>query len=311
MRILIAGYIALLLLTAAIVHAQVTGTASLTVAQVSSNGLLSGCVVNAANTGVTGCARSYPPAGWVQGLVQNFESGTLGPNELLAGSTTIVADPAHSHTGSHSMQETITTCSVGNCSPGGQWEVRASAIGCCPGGDYYYSMWTYLDPNAVMNTESVFSEIDTTNQAVLVDTQKNVPANLITNADLFWTAQGCAVSGCNGLQTGYTGKIWNMNLGTWEQEETHLHANTCSGSVPNDDGVVDFYINGALVMHIDKNVKDPNNPGADQGITATSCRVGANFNAPAHIWAGGYWTYFGGNPTAFNKYVDDIIILHR
>lgn len=263
--------------------------------------LLTGCTVSASNA--PSCSI---PAGWSLAIAQGFESGAVGPNEQLVGTGTSIST-VQAHSGSRSMQETISAEPAGNQSPGGDWLLNVGALGCCTNGEIYMSWWTYLDPTAVMNTESVFAEYGVPGEGVLMDTQNFTGKNLInTGISLFVSPQTDVVP--PGINAGFTGGNFNLNLGTWEQEELYFKGSTCSGRASKNDGIMLFYINGQLRFRLDSRYRDPNNPNGPNGGNLNGC---VDMTTNAHISAGGYWTYFAGNPTTFHKYIDDIIVLKR
>jgi hypothetical protein len=285
-----------------------TGSTALAISVASSSSLLAG---------KTPANLASPPAGWSVALTQDFENG-IGPNEELAFS---LISTAQSHSGSHAMQETITANAGGNQSPGGWWTFHTANVSCCTSGEIYMSWYSYLDPNAHADTESIFGDMQTNDrrtQALLMDTQKCCatpatqmslwlsPQSGASNATECPPTPGGVADSPNPSNCGFYGPVWSLNLGTWEQEELWIHESTCTSGVPNNDGFVKFYINGQLVETVDKNNShDRANP---QGGDINGC---VDMSNHPDLDLGGVFTYFGPNPSTFNKYIDDIIILKR
>jgi hypothetical protein len=274
-----------------------------------SESLLSGCTVNARN--VPSCSA---PSGWSLAVAQGFESGAVGPNEELQYSS---ISTSQAHTGTHAMVETISANGGNNQSPGGQWALNGAGVGCCARGEVYMSWWSYLDPTAKAQTESFFALMQVNNgtgqsQALIMDTQ-NPNGGLTTNPNLWFSPQTGDPTGveCSSStdapkpqNCSYYGPTWNLNLGTWEQEELWIHESTCNGGAPNNDGFIRFYINGQLRETVDSNTRNPWNGGNINGCVDMSVNT--------MLEVGGIWTYFNpGNPVTWNKYVDDIIVLKR
>jgi hypothetical protein len=296
--------ICLMVTAPAAVRAQVTGSTTLTVTKSTPAQPPSGTTSLLA--GMTPSHMTVP-SGWSVLVTQDFESGGVGAGQELAFSS---VSTSKAHGGSHSMVLTFPANNGGNESPGGEWILHSANLG--PSGDVYMSWYSYLDPNAYSQTESFFAVMSNPQQALIMDTQQGSggSANLWfspqTNASP--QAPDCANGPENsGLpqNCGFYGQRWSLNLGTWEQEELQIHPSTCSGGTPNNDGFVTMWINGVQVYHIDKNNSaDRSNP------------MGGNINGCVNmsisdLQVGGIWTYFTPNPSTFNKYVDDIIILKR
>jgi hypothetical protein len=305
--------LAVLAVSGVAVMAQVSGRTTLTVGSGSqppsgTDSLLHGATVNASNQPSVAI-----PTGWQLAIAQGFESGSVGPNEELAFSS---ISTTRAHTGTHAMLETIGSNSGGNTSPGGWWTFHTTNVSCCANGEVYMSIWSYLDSNAHIDTESIFASLltrDRTTQSLLMDTQSGAG----TSANLWFSPQSNApnqidctlVPGENTGQPqncGFYGQLWNLNLGFWEQEEFWWKESTCTGGVPNNDGFFRMYINGQLVYQVDKNHSgDRQNP---MGGNMNGC---VDMSNHPEIDAGGIFTYFNPNPQTFNKYVDDIIVLKR
>jgi hypothetical protein len=214
------------------------------------------------------------------------------------------------------MQETINATSGHLESPGGWWSLN----GVTGAHDVYMSWWSYLDPTAKVNAESFFGWIqkDTgpinEEQALIMDTEG--PNDVLATSDSLWFSPQTndPVNDC--LNTGKPkncgkyGGGWNLNLGTWEQEELWIHPGTCNGGVPNNDGFIRFYINGQLRFHLDRTQTfDPSPEGSgNSGGNLNGC---VDMSSPT-INVGGVWTYLDvTNPTTFHKYIDDIIVIKQ
>jgi hypothetical protein len=278
------------------------------------------------------------PAGWALALTQDFESGSLGPNEYGYCCTSAVSTNI-AHTGTHSWRGPV----VGDGS-NTAWGLHGASAGVK--NEVYMSWWSYLDPNARGQVEAQFANLQDpvasrsfaaacagqqVKPAFMVDTD-DYTANPYIYVNTRLTAHVYVENGCDvDLSNFYD---WNLNLGVWQQQELWGKINTCTGGVPNKDGFYRFYINGQKVLD-------------NEAFSWGGCWSGQGFR----IEAGGVWTYqwapnasnqcvdpnsagakpvigaprFSNAPkfeadgvtpcigsiTPFSQYTDDIILLHR
>ncbi len=252
------------------------------------------------------------PSGWTLLTTQDFENG-LGPHEQLAYNISV--STARAHTGTHSLQEVINATSVLGESPGGWWLYTPGIV---TTGEYYMSWYSFLDPTAQMDAEGFFGLVKVDNgvgqfQELIMDTENYTGGLATTNISLWFSPQSKDPTAVECSQfpdapkpqnCSYVGGPWNLNLGTWEQEELWIKQSTCTNGVPNNDGFVRFYINGQLREQVDKNFPAPWNGGNINGCV--------NMGVNPILQVGGVWTYLRHlNPRTFNKYIDDIILLKK
>jgi hypothetical protein len=278
------------------------------------------------------------PAGWALALTQDFESGSIGPNEYgYCCSSAVSTNVAHS--GTHSWRGPV----VGDGS-NTAWGLHGYAVGVK--NEVYMSWWSYLDPNARGQVEAQFANLQDpvasrsfgaacagqqVKPAFMVDTD-DYTANPYVYVNTNLTAHVYVENGCDvDLSNFYS---WNLNLGIWQQQELWGKINTCTGGVPNKDGFYRFYINGQKVLdneafswggcwsgegfrievggvwtyqwasNASNQCVDPNSPGAKPVIGAPRFADAPKFEADGV-------TPCVGSITPFSQYMDDIIILHR
>src|SRR4029077_8571327 len=92
--------------------------------------------------------------------------------------------------------------------------------------------------------------------------------------------------GCPGTPPTNPLKIWNLNLGRWEQHEMWYKSNTCTGGNPNSDGFFRFYINGSVFVDFE-NTQWGNDTAHTSPPGPGPCWSGV----PFQVRTGGNWTY--------------------
>jgi IPT/TIG domain len=278
-----------------------TGTYSLTVTNPdpASAMLNSGFTVTAAQSLLAGMTPSNykVPSGWSLVLTEDFESGSIGPNEFLGQNAS--GNPAISttrpHTGSKSLQ-----CAIG-------WNGAGCDLGVVPGAigssnHIYISYWRQVDPNACAAVEAYFAEVYTEGSGGgtgFMDEMDNDNYSSNPTCPAYMTPRfyGDGAYMFNDAPTQGT-DVWYLPRGVWEQVEFEFKGSTCTGSTSNNDGLYRLWVNGTLTaQHVNFNT--------------SGCAAGYN-SAGMGIRNGGVWTQLNGaNPAngTFNVYLDDVIVL--
>jgi hypothetical protein len=276
-----------IVMVAAAVMAQVTGTTQMTVSAPAAGG-------SSLLLGMTPSKMTVPP-GWTVALTQDFESGKIGPNEYTFGSASV--STVQAHTGTHSWGARITGDGSDN-----SWGVMGPAVGI--GTEFYISFYTYYDPNATLMTEHYFaaSRTQAGGEGCTADYGGNSGATTYVTTLLVQMLCG----GSNWAYGDNNQNSWTLNLGYWQQEEFHFKAPSCNGGTPNNDGSAQLYINGKLIINDNGQFNDP-----AQGNNCSANWSGMNAEA------GGVFTYLNNVgriatiPSPFNAYIDDIIVLRK
>lgn len=224
--------------------------------------LLSGCTVDAKN--LPSC--SIPP-GWTLVKAQGFENG-IGEGEYgYSGCNGVVnaISTGLAHIGTHAWLGHI--CGDGDDPT---WGLNYPQVGFFS--DLYVSSWTYLTPGAHIETGNFYFHRFVCcggkfNQELTVnlDSFGLQPAHAphgegnqaVATTTYPWVdfvgQSSCFDPGCKPIGTEidfsqFTAKRWHLNTGSWQQNETWVHFNSCAGNKPNSDGFYRFYINGQLFI---------------------------------------------------------------
>jgi len=268
------------------------------------------------------------PAGWTLAKTQDFESGTLGANEVACGAQTSITSN-NSHTGSRSLQGTYSGDGQRVC-----WALQKGTVN---SREVYLSWYAYWEQQGRFNDEfelARFLKNDASGnllEEVVVDQisigNLSNPGNM-TNTNLIVIPQGILSAG--GFTHAYWENATNLSggFGAWTQYEIHFKANTPGAS----DGVMEIYKNGSLMQQIvNANfngtldmtdmlvfVQDvytkltwlhaDGSCGAYMGDGADSGPRVSDFSKPCPCPA---QCPPGGSCAAFKTYIDDIIVLKK
>lgn len=319
-----------------------SGTAGITCSNaVTGSSLLQGCVVTGTNptstSSVTGCAGTWPPAGWTLLTADGAENG-VPPNEQITASPPNAIVTNISHTGGHSY--------------GGQFTGDGSEISV---GYYtlpsfhsmYISYWDYVDPNAMYansdynyfywNSGVISGGGCGPAATVGIDGQWfNAVSSELTET-FFPTGEQLLNNACDpsGFIGYNTSKNLTINAGTWIQVEALFTPNTTAAATQNPppasctsstqtgcgNGTLEVWINGQVIFNL------PN-----YNLNGTTSMSGAG----SYVRVGGYITSFDptytfkcttfsatgggtcpgtqpgtGAPQPFHRYLDDIIMLYQ
>lgn len=313
------------------------------VTAVAGGGNLSNCVVTGSTptstASVTGCANSWPPAGWTL-VIADGANGAQPSNVALAG---ITKKLPFGHSGANSYGLNLT----GNGSEAG-WYVSGSSLTTFSQVDISY--WEYDDSNAMYANSDYYLVSLRSNlacsgqgQAVGINAQLyNVPVN--TASVLKGAFFSSPVLG-NPANNACQGAIWQqgfnmgINAGVWRQYEFLIIPNTtetggqvfpppnCNNLSPSTigcgNGTMTVWVNGVqVVTYLNANLQGTQTLGSNSD---TAVEVGGvmssfsnmNFTTPCNSWSatgGGSCpgTQPGtGAPQPFHRYLADIVVIKQ
>lgn len=325
--------LSLLILFAAMGHAQVSGSTTLTVTTSSQGSLLTGATVTSSNANCTTSPTisMSVPGGWTLKCAQSFEGGSIGPCEGFVQGASIGGTP---HTGSHSMQGTYS-------GDGATVEWQFNPDGGCLGSytTVYISYWDRTDTNGMFANSDYFEvELPEPGQGsgsgcwIALDAEAGsfTPLSSRTGFELVGGAPDAA-SGCGGNFLYNQGFSLPMDAGFWEQHEFLIKPSTTvtlpigypppictSPSTANcGNGTFEAWINGVRVMNVeDSNLNGTvnwNDGPVNVGGLITSFAADGTTRCSTFSATGGGTcpgTQPGtGAPPPFSRQIDDIIIL--
>jgi hypothetical protein len=300
-----------LALTVRLSSQQVTGSATLVVGPSSS--LLAGMTPSNFNI----------PAGWTLVMTQDFESGALGTGQYFLDSRAGITSGS-SPTGSKALFQLVNTDGA-NAGIG----ISGSTIN---SREIYASWYEYLDAPARLNLQMLES------RRVAYDSAGNTLTDLLIN----WEDgnAGCLQNCTNGLSSLYAegrGSLPNFSIygggfsfttGTKVQIEVHIKANDPGQS----NGLMEWFRNGVLIQRATNQ-----NFNATLDMTTADLEIGGYYGALVYFDDAGMTVCTGsqtfgaftksntswnacqcsaqcppnGQIPAFNRYIDDIIVLKK
>jgi hypothetical protein len=262
---------------------------------------------------------------------QDFESGSLPANQSVAAGFNNGANgginSVNPHTGTKSLQGLYASDGdvIG-------WFLQPDTTF---NSDLYVSYWNFNDPNGTIPLEYFISTITNSDQA-------SAPGHW---QDLGWDPQGnagavntpCSSSVVisdttdhpdtgNPATQGQYNFIWGLpsyclNGGSWQQLEIWYHPNTVTAGTANNDGFTIFYVNGRILAQVSgRNLNGIYGPGGPTPNLASP--NGASFlevggvitafcDAAVTIRANPFSLCPANAPSAYHRYIDDIIVMKK
>jgi hypothetical protein len=314
----------------AFVPTLVTGTYDVNVIEASGSATLtSGFAVTAAQSLLSGvhppddnCTGFSIPSGWTCVLTQTFESGALGANQYVLDSRERIA--SNTPTGSKAMAQ-LVNIDGSNTGVG----IQGSAIN---SREVYASWYEYVDAQALLNLQILYS------RRVAFDSGGNTLTDLLV--DIEAGAGGCIENCTKGLSSIYAegrgafpnfsnyGGPTNFIAGTLTQIEVHIKANDPGQS----NGLIEWFQNGKLIQRaanqnfnasLDMATADLEIGGYYGALVyfndaaMTQCTAAQTFGAFAKSntsWGACQCSAQcppNGHIPAFNRYIDDIIVIRK
>lgn len=267
------------------------------------------------------------PSGWTLVVKQDFESGLPSGQEIAVGAGGGI-NTVNPHTGTKSLQ--------GLYNSDGQviwWYLHNSIIGTA--NDIYVSYWNFFDSNATIPQELMLflprinpnlTTCNGTCQFVGYDWQTAAPP-VVTAGDMVNVEGANSTLGVIPFHW-ETGKNLAINGGVWVQFEMWYHPNTatCSTSVScgNQDGFIKLFVNGQLLEQTvcpSGGITGCLNGAFGTGGSSTTMQANMDmslggvitaFCDSAHtIRANPFSSCPSSAPSAFHRYIDDIIVIKK
>ena len=324
-------------------RAQVSGSTALTVVSSSPSGaLLTGATVTSDNVnGALSTISGGVPSGWSLVYARGFESAMSGfENDQEPPGNSATISSAQFHTGGHSMGGTYNSNGITLA-----WGLDAGHVGNF-GTDWTeleISFWDWVSPQALYGNSDYWMFAIKANgcgsgslQDINIDAQNFSGQGSETSTGFFVVSQGSQGNpACQGYYqmgiNGNNGAYIGINAGFWRQYEWHVKPSTvvtssacytdgnnsanpgCTGN-----GEFEFYVNGVLQqapyhLNVDLNGSASMlNPAIYVGGVLTECDANGCGDGSCQPFTNCPGPAPGtGAPPAFNRYIDDVIILKK